>query len=64
MNELFLVMSSGFLLLYMSIPTESPFSNLIYNWHNVQSLSNLLNPYMVFQTNPLDPMEHSHLGLI
>ena len=26
----------------MSIPTESPFGNLIYNWHNVQSLSNLL----------------------
>ena len=50
--------------LYMSIPTESPFGNLIYNWHNVQSLSNLLNPYMVFQTNPLDPTEHSHLGLM
>ena len=54
-------MSSGFLR-FMFIPTESPFGNLVYNWHNVQSLSNLLTPYMVFQTMMM--MSSSYVFLV
>ena len=59
-----LVMSPGFLRFICPYQLSHRLVFLVYNWHNVQSLSNLLTPYMVFQTNPLDPTAHSHLGLI
>ena len=42
----------------MSVPTESLFGNMSQNWLYFRSLSILLIPYLVFQTNPIGPTKH------